>query len=65
MIRLNIHDVWPRPKRGGDSQKKTPVDHVIGHIPLLYKKYDKRPDTDIILSKSRVFEQSMLKSREN
>ena len=35
-IPLNIHEVSPRPKRGGgDRQQKTPVDHFIGHIPFV------------------------------
>ena len=43
-IPLNIHELWPRPKRGvGYRQKKSPVDHFIGHMPLLLKG-DKRLD---------------------
>ena len=41
-ILLNIHEVAPRPKRReSNAQKKTPVDHFIGYIPLLYKKAKK------------------------
>ena len=44
-IPLNIHEVWPRPIWGGSShQKKTPVDHSIGHIPFISLEDDKRPD---------------------
>ena len=45
-IPLNIHEVWPRSKWGGGyNQKKTPVDHFIGHIPLLYKNVINRYTT--------------------
>ena len=38
-IPLNIHKVWPCPFLGETyRRKKIPVDHFIGHIPLLYKK---------------------------
>ena len=38
-IPLNIHEVWLRPFwREAYRRKKIPVDHFIGHIPLLYKK---------------------------
>ena len=44
-IPLNIHEVWPHPFWGGSShQNKTPVDHVIGHIPSTSLEGDKRPD---------------------
>ena len=41
-IPLNIHEVWPHTFWGeAYRRKKIPVNHFIGHIPLLYKKWIK------------------------